>query len=202
MARGSHSNLPMRFHGLTLVVWITGLLLPATAIARPSARFLLDGSLAVDIPFADAAQRDQFLPSPTVGLSLGAEIWLTPRLGLAPEFQIDGGPLIPRHSSALSTGHARLVPGLRLLFGIGHGHALFLRWLLGLDTLIYGPGGAQGSGTFDLGVAIESGVGMQFRVARRTVLGFLVAVPVGIHDVFDTRPVAAAVDLRFFVGLR
>lgn len=185
-----------------LVTWMTVLLAPVTAVARPAASFLADGSLAVDIPFAGAPHRDEFYPSPTIGLTLGAELWLSHRIGLAPVFVLDGGPLIPRRTAAVTTGHARLAPGLRLLFGVGHDRAVFLQWLLGLDTLVYGPGGSQGAGTFDLGVAVEPGVGMQFRVARHAVLGFLVAVPVAVHDVFDTRPVGADIDLRFFVGRR
>jgi hypothetical protein len=45
-------------------------------------------------------------------------------------------------------------------------------------------------------------MGMQFKVARHAVVGWVLAVPVGIHDVFDTRPVSADVALRFFVGRR
>jgi hypothetical protein len=185
-----------------LVTSIALLLAPATVRARPAASFLADGSLGVDLPFAGAPYRDSFYPSPTLGLTLGAEVWLSQRIGLAPAFSIDGGPLLPRRTSAVSTGHARLAPALRLLFDVGHGRAVFVQWLLGLDTFIYGPGGTLGAGKFDLGVAVDAGVGMQFRFRRHLAIGFIVGVPVAVHDPFDTRPVDAGVDLRFFVGRR
>jgi hypothetical protein len=55
----------------------------------------------------------------------------------------------------------------------------------------------------DIGVAFEPGFGMQFRVARRMVLGFTVGTPIGVHTVPDRpRSVGADVDMSFFIGYR
>jgi len=174
---------------------------PDLANATPSARLLVDGSVGVEVPIAGTTYRDYYLPWPDVGLSLGAEIWIGRHFGLAPEITLDGGPYFEQHSTAVTTGAFRIRPGLRLLCRFGHGHAFFARFLTGAEILAFGPGGRQGSGTVNAGFAGEPGVGMQFHVARHTVLGFLVATPFSFHTFATTEPdVNFAV--RFFVGRR
>jgi hypothetical protein len=70
----------------------------------------------------------------------------------------------------------------RALIGVGGGHALFLRYRLGGETLLYGSGGRLGSGKTDTGFATEPGVGAQFRIARHAVLGLSCGIPIGLHN--------------------
>ncbi len=173
------------------------------ARARPTARFFLDGAFGLTVPIADADYADEFYPSPAIGLRLGGEIWLRPRFGLAPEVALDGGPLVGQRSTGVTTGRFRFQPGLRVLFGFGRGHAFFLRFLVGGELFVYGPGGRGGAGTVNLGFAAEPGFGMQFRVARRAVAGFTAGFPVGAHT-FGAPATFINADfaLSGFVGLR
>jgi hypothetical protein len=136
-------------------------------------------------------------------LHLGGEIWLSRHFGLAPEATIDGGPFIGRHSSGITTGRFGFASGLRLLFGFSHGHAFFLRYLIGGEVLLFGPGGRLGSGATDLGFATEPGLGMQFRIARHAVIGFILGTPIGIHS-YRTANNEINVDFAgsVFIGLR
>ncbi len=173
----------------------------ARADARPSARFLLDGVAGVAIPMGDTIYRDANYPGPVFGLRLGAELWITPHLGLAPELALEGGPLMGH--TTVNTGRARIQPGLRLLLGFGKGHAFFVRALLGADLLIFGPGAVGGLGKLDVGLVIEPGVGMQFRIARRAVLGFTVGTPVAFHSFHDpSYGTHADFEAALFVGYR
>jgi hypothetical protein len=171
------------------------------ADAKPSARFFLDGAFGLAVPIADTTYRDRNYPAPTLGLHLGAEVWVTPRIGLAPELALDGGPIIGRAS--VNTGRVRAQPGLRVLFGFGRGHAFFLRTLIGADLIIAGPGAVAGLGKVDAGLSVEGGAGMQFRIARRAVAGFSVGVPVSIHT-FNTPGYGTQTDLQAvaFIGYR
>ena len=63
--------------------------------------------------------------------------------------------------------------GMGFLIGITHGHALFLRYLLGGETLLFGSGGRLGSGKTDTGFATEVGTGVQFKIARHAVFGLM-----------------------------
>jgi hypothetical protein len=180
------------------------LVVGASGSARAeSARFFVDGGVGVMAPIADSTYANSFLPSPKLSLRLGAEIWLTRRVGLAPELALDGGPLLGQRSSGVTTGKLRFQPGLRVLFGFGHGHAFFLRYLVGGEVLVYGPGGREGAGKLNLGLATEPGVGMQFRVSRHAVVGFTLGVPIGLHSYGTPRSeVNVDFDATFFVGLR
>jgi hypothetical protein len=169
---------------------------------RVDAHFLLDGVVGVGIPIADAEHRDSFYPSPKFGLALGAEIWLARHIGLAPELTLDGEPFLPKRSTAVTTGRVRALPGLRLLLRFGRGHAFFLRYLVGVDLLVFGPGGTLGAGKISAGFRTEPGLGMQFKVARRAVLGFTTGVPIGLHDIDGIRHVNTDFDVSFFVGYR
>jgi len=186
----------------TGLVLLVSLLATSVAQARPVTRFFLDGAVAVNIPVADGDYTNAYYPSPQLGLHLGVEIWLASHIGLAPEFALDGGPIIDRLTNP-TTGRVRFQTGLRLLFGFGRGHAFFLRWLIGAELIAYGPGGSQGQGTINVGFATEPGVGMQFHVARRTVVGFLLGVPVGLHS-YGAPPTHVNADFNasFFIGYR
>jgi hypothetical protein len=201
MGRAFLDGMSVRLRVLSPLV--LALVTAKPAAGRPVAHFLLDGVAGVNVPLADSSYTFAFDPSPTFGLHLGAEVWLSSRIGLAPEFALDGGPFIGRHSAGITTGRLRFQPGLRLLVGIGHGHAVLIRWLIGGEVFVFGPGGRQGSGTLNVGFATEPGAGMQFRVARHTVLGFVVGFPIGVHS-FGAPPSAtnADFDVSFFVGYR
>jgi hypothetical protein len=190
-------SLPWR----TLLVPLICLIATSHAGARPVTRFFFDGAIAVNVPVADDGYTRAYWPSPEFGLHLGAEIWLTSRVGLAPEFALDGGPIIDRLTNP-TTGRIRFEPGLRLLFGFGRGHAFFLRWLIGGELMAFGPGGSQGQGTLNVGFATEPGVGMQFHVARHAVLGFLAGVPVGLHSYGMPAQLNADFNASLFLGYR
>jgi hypothetical protein len=176
---------------------------PAEA-RHATARFFLDGSLGFGVPIADQTYRDAFFPSPKIGLHLGAEIWVARHFGVAPEIALDGGPLIGQvNPSSVTTGVFRFQPGVRLLFGFGNGHAFFLRWLIGGELFVFGPGGRGGANTLNLGFATEPGLGMQFKFARHAVAGFTLGFPIGVHT-FGTPVTATNVDFDMsgFIGLR
>lgn len=171
---------------------------------RASARFFLDGSAGIEIPLADQRYRDSQFPWPRIGLHLGAEIWLTRHIGLAPELALDGGPLINQaNPSSVTTGVFRFQPGLRFLVGFGRGHAFFLRWLIGGELDVFGPGGRGGANTTNLGFATEPGLGMQFHIARHAVAGFTLGFPIGVHT-FGSPATQTNVDFDMsgFIGLR
>jgi hypothetical protein len=179
------------------------LLTAGAARARTSTNFLFDGVAGVAVPIADGDYRDGFYPWPKIGLRIGAEIWFTPRIALAPELALDGGPLIGQRSAGLTTGKFRCQPGARLLFGFGQGHAFFLHYLIGAELFVFGPGGRGGAGTLNLGFATEPGGGMQFKIGRRTVAGFMLGFPIGMHTYGS--PITstnADFDVSGFIGLR
>lgn len=173
-----------------------------SAQARPIVHPLVDGVVGVSVPVAGSGYSDVFYPSPVFGLHVGAEIWLGHHIGLAPELALDGGPFISQHTSGVTTGRFRFQPGLRVLFGFGRGHAFFLRWLFGGEIFAYGPGGREGAGQLNLGFATEPGAGMQFRVARHAVLGFVLGVPVGVHTFGNVTVSNVDFAASFFVGYR
>jgi hypothetical protein len=177
------------------------LLAAAPANARPVARFLVDGVIGVNIPIANGNYVDSYYPSPTFGLHFGGEIWVARHFAVAPELALDGGPLLDRVTNP-TTGRARFQLGMRFLFGFGRGHAVFLRWLAGAELLAYGPGGPGGQGTVNAGFATEPGVGMQFRVSRHAVVGFVNGFPIGVHSYGRPSEVNADFDISFFVGYR
>ena len=169
---------------------------------RVQARFLLDGTFGVAIPIADDEFTREFLPSPKLGLHLGAELWFTRHFGLAPELALDGGPFFERGLTSVAEGNFRFQPGLRVLFGFGRGHAFFLRFLVGGEALVFGPGGTQGAGRINVGFAAQPGLGMQFRFSRRGVAGFTLDFPVGVHSFGTLTNVDATFDIAGFIGLR
>jgi hypothetical protein len=187
---------------LSLILLCLGTIARADPERRVDAHFLFDGVVGLGTPIADAVHRDSFYPSPKIGLALGAEIWLTGHIGLAPELTLDGEPFLPKRSSAVTTGRVRALPGLRLLFRFAHGHAFFVRYLAGLDLLVFGPGGTLGAGKVSAGFGTEPALGMQFKVARRAVGGFTTGFPIGLHDLEGVRAVNVDFDASFFVGYR
>jgi hypothetical protein len=192
----------MRKTSLTFVVLALLVAGRDRANAAPlTSRLLVDGSVGVEVPMGGATYRDYYEPWPDFGLALGVELWLTRRLALAPELALDGGPYFEQHAAGVTTGAFRIRPGLRILFGFGHGHAFFARFLTGAELLAFGPGGRLGAGTVNAGFSGEPGVGMQFSVARHAVVGFIVATPFSFHKYTATEP-SADFALRFFVGRR
>jgi hypothetical protein len=172
------------------------ILLGSAAEARPvNARFFLDGAAGLSIPIAGQHYPDEYYPSPKLALRLGAELWLRRRFGLAPELAVDVTPMISRPDASVHTARWRALPGLRLLFGFGRGHAFFLRFLVGVE-------GMWGT----IAPTFETGLGLQFHVAPRTVVGFTASVPVAFYaaaaDGPPVGPVQADFDLMVFVGLR
>ncbi len=192
--------------GAIALVRVFALVLVAAATQRaraaPPTKFLLDGHVGLGVPIADSDYTSSFYLAPDFGLALGAEIWVRPKLGLAPELMLDGGPLVG-HSTGVTTGRFRFRPGLRLLFPFGQGHAAFARLLIGGEMFVYGPGGRQGSGTINTGFATEPGGGMQFKIADRAVVGFTAGFPIGVH-VFNGVTTSTNVDFEVtgFVGYR
>ena len=165
--------------------------------------FLFDGAVGVGVPIGDSGYTYSSLLVLKFGVRGGAELWLTPRFGLAPELAVDGGPVFEQHANGVTSGKFRVQSGLRFLVGFGRGHAVFLRWVLGAEALVYGPGGRLGAGRLNWGFLTEPGVGMQFKVARRMVLGWLIGFPVGLHT-FGTpdNAIYADFDATAFLGLR
>jgi hypothetical protein len=176
-------------------------LLSAPVLARPTTKFMLDGVAGLAVPIADSSYRDSNWPSPKFGLRIGAEIWLSHHVALAPEIDIEGGPLIGR--SAVTTGRVRMQPGMRVLLGFGNGHAFFFRALTGVDLLVAGPGSTGGAGSINAGFSFEPGIGMQFHVAPRAVIGFTAGTPVSFHT-FGSPTTLTTADFEgvFFVGYR
>ncbi len=192
--------------GMRRAIAILALVSACSGVAqarRVQAHFLLDGTLGVAIPIADDNFTRAFLPSPKFGLHLGVELWFSRHFGLAPELSLDGGPFLERAISSVSEGNFRFQPGLRVLFGFGRGHAFFLRFLLGGEALVFGPGGTQGAGQINLGLGVQPGLGMQFRFSRRGVAGFTLDFPIGVHT-FGTpvNVIDATFDIAGFIGLR
>jgi hypothetical protein len=187
---------------LRIAFVLLALLVASPSFARSAAGFLVDGVVGVSVPVADSNWADTYYPGPIFGLHLGAEVWLARHVGLAPEMALDGGPLIDKGSGRATAGRFRMQPGLRVLIGFGGGHALFFRWLIGAELLAYGPGGTLGAGAVNVGFATEPGFGMQFRVARHAVIGFVLGVPIGVHSL--EAPSEANVDFSasFFIGWR
>jgi hypothetical protein len=170
---------------------VAGFARPAEA-RRVDARFFMDFAPGIAVPIADAPWRAYTSPSFKFSLRVGAELWLARGFGIAGEVDLDPEPLI---TTDRVQGRFRGMVGFRLLFGFGIG-AFFIRHAIGADYISRIPSGnileAQAA------LAVEPGVGVQFRVIRHMVVGFTVDFPVGFFQSLT------AVDVQFlgFLGAR
>ncbi len=173
---------------------VAALALPQVGEARPAnVRFLFDAAPGVTIPIADNAWRGYAGPSFKLSLRIGGEIWLSRHFGIAGEIDTDPEPL--ERTDARLLGRFRGLVGLRLLFGFGVG-AFYIRHAIGVDfvsEIRTSPDTLAPA----VGLGVEPGVGLQFRVARHLVVGFDTAFPIGFFN-------SLAVDVQFlgFFGVR
>ena len=173
---------------------VAALAFPHIAEARrANVRFLFDAAPGVTIPIADNAWRDYTSPSFKLSLRVGGEIWFGHHFGIAGEIDTDPEPLLRSDGHVL--GRVRGLVGLRLLFGFGVG-AFYIRHAIGVDYVndIQVTRDARAGAA---ALAVEPGVGLQFRVARRLVVGFDTAFPIGFFYNLAT-------DVQFlgFIGAR
>jgi hypothetical protein len=114
--------------------------------------------------------------------------------GIAGEVDLDPEPLMTTNRDAVQ-GRFRGMIGFRMLFGFGIG-AFFIRHAIGVDYIARIPNGnileAEGR------LAVEPGVGVQFRVVRHMVVGFSVDFPIAFYQPLT------AIDVQFlgFIGAR
>ena len=176
--------------GLALLL----LTLPSAAEARRiESRFLLDLAPGITVPIADGGWRGDTGPSFKLSLRVGGELWVGRGFGIAGEVDLDPEPLMRSDGHVL--GRVRGLVGLRLLFGFGVG-AFFIRHAIGVDyinDIQTTPDTRGGSAA----LAVEPGLGMQFRVVRHMVVGFAVDFPIAFHYNF-----AADVQFLGFLGVR
>jgi len=160
---------------------------------RVDSRFLMDFAPGLAVPIADRPWRDYTGPSFKFSLRVGGELWVARGFGIAGEFDLDPEPLMRSDGHVL--GRFRGLIGLRLLFGFGVG-AFYIRHAMGVDyindiqTSLDARAGSAA-------LAVEPGVGVQFRVVRHLVVGFDVAFPMAFYYNF-------AADAHFlgFIGIR
>jgi hypothetical protein len=175
---------------------LTALLLLTTGPAEArgvDARFLLDAAPGLTVPIADNYWRGYGGPSFKFSLRVGAELWFAHQFGIAGEVDLDPEPLILSNHDVV--GRVRGLVGFRLLFGFRVG-AFFIRHAIGVDyvgTIETAPNRLAG----EAALAVEPGVGVQFRFIRHGVVGFLVDFPIGFFY-----HLAADVQFLGFLGVR
>ncbi len=176
-----------------LLIALGGLATPAEA-RRADVRFLFDAAPGITVPIADGDWRNFNSPSFKLSLRTGGELWFSRHFGIAGEIDTDLQPLLVTRSSA--DVRFRGLVGLRLLFGFRVG-AFFIRQAIGVDLV--GNGLRNGVKASEAALAVEPGVGMQFRFIRRGVVGFAVDFPIGFYG---TPYFAADVQFLGFIGVR
>ncbi len=103
----------------------------------------------------------------------GAELWFSRGFAFAGEIDLDLQPQMLDNGSV--AGRVRALAGFRLVFGFGVG-AFFLRHAIGADYITDAlPRVGRISGA--VGLAVEPGLGLQFKFARRGVAGFVMDFP-------------------------
>ena len=159
---------------------------------RADVRFLFDAAPGITVPIADANWRAFNSPSFKLSLRAGGELWFTQHFGIAGEIDTDLQPLLVTRSNV--DVRFRGLVGLRLLFGFRVG-AFFIRQAMGVDVV--GNGVRNAVRASEASLAVEPGVGMQFRFVKHGVVGFAVDFPIAFHTDF-------AVDVQFlgFIGVR
>jgi len=159
-----------------------------------NARFLMDFLPGVSIPIADGAWRADADPSFKFSVRTGAELWFNRRFAFAGEIDLDLSPLMFDDGGV--AGRVRALAGFRLVFGFRVG-AFFIRQALGVDFISdRAPLNGRLRGVTAL--AVEPGVGLQFRFARRGVAGFVMDFPTA----FSSGTFAMDVQLLGMIGIR
>jgi hypothetical protein len=195
---------------------------PSVASAgKLKVQFLGDAALGVSIPVGDSTYNKFADPTFKFSVRAGAEIWLTDRIGIAPELTVDFIPVKTDDSTYRPNtfvqadtpfSRYRVLAGARLLINFGIG-AAFARFGLGVDYL---TGYEQGSG-FGATVRLnrsstaftgEPGFGVQFKVLKICMVGATVGFPIAAHDFGSADPfnirsfTAVDADLLGFFGVR
>jgi hypothetical protein len=167
----------------------------ATAHARGvNAKFLMDFLPGVSIPIADVGWRASADPSFKFSVRTGAELWFSRGFAFAGEIDLDLQPQMLDNGSV--AGRVRALAGFRLVFGFGVG-AFFLRHAIGADYITDAlPRVGRISGA--VGLAVEPGLGLQFKFARRGVAGFVMDFP----TTFSGGTFAMDVQLLGLIGFR
>lgn len=205
------------------LVLVLALLTPWTASGRErlKARFLLDAAPGLTVPIGDADYDRLFDPTFKFSLRIGAELWPTKLIGVAPEVVLDGIPMnandavfqpVTFAGVDASFGRFRAVFGARLLINFGIG-AVFLRFGVGVDYLggsvranLTGQPIGNAINQSSTGFTADPAIGVQFGFLRYGVAGAQLGFPVALHD-FDGSGnqrgfVAADLDILGFVGVR
>ncbi len=174
---------------------VAALLWSAAAQARGvNAKFLMDFLPGLSVPIGDPSWRNTADPSFKFSVRTGAELWFSHKFAFAGEVDVDLQPQMLDDGTV--AGRVRAMLGFRLVFGFGVG-AFFLRHALGVDYISTAlPRIGRVAGT--VGLAVEPGLGLQFRFARRGVAGFVMDFPTA----FGGGTFAMDVQLLGLIGFR
>ena len=187
----------MRTRAAVLALLLVPLFPSLSEARRVDSRFLLDIAPGITVPIADDGWRGYTGPSFKFSLRIGGELWIANGFGIAGEVDLDPEPVM---TSDGVQGRFRGMIGFRLLFGFRIG-AFFIRHAIGGDYLArFHPRG----GTVDVNpgaLAVEPGMGVQFRVVRHLVIGFSVDFPIAFYET-NNGPFAADVQFLGFLGVR
>jgi hypothetical protein len=148
-------------------------LLFSTGIAEArsvNAKFLLDLLPGITVPIGPPGWVAEGDPSFKHSFRIGAELWFNRRFAFAGEGALDVSPQMFDRGDV----HARVraMVGFRLVFGLGVG-AFFLRHAIGADYLATRISPPNGSAS----LAVEPGMGLQFRFSRYGVAGVVMDFP-------------------------
>jgi hypothetical protein len=163
----------------------------AAEARKVDAKFLLDVGPGIAVPIAGPDWRADTSASFKHTLRLGGEFWITSRFGLAVEADADVSAVMIRGDGA--DARFRGLVGMRELIGFGVG-AFFFRQAVGFDHL-WGANQKVWEGATS--PALEFGIGVQFKFARRGVAGFTTEFPVAFYSL-----IAVDVQIMGFVGAR
>jgi hypothetical protein len=169
------------------LVMVVTILLAASSTARAGSSGLAEAGVGVVVPVAGTSYRQEFDVSPSLWL---AGVYLPPYEGrnLGVEMGIEYTPYQDEYRAynGASTDFSRVRAqlGARYLRTLAPDLTGFARALAGVDMVSWTQRGKIGVAYTDddthLGVALEFGAGVLYRVGPITVGGQL-AVPIGIH---------------------
>lgn len=184
------------------------------AAERMRVGFMLDFVNGVSIPISDGDYKNFADPSYKLGLRVGAVLYLTDHIGLAPEAEFDFIPVNSNDSTFQRNGvdaqfyRERGIFGGRFIYNFGIGSA-YARIGLGVDhiggtTSITIAGARFSTDWSSTGFTFEPDVGIQFNVIKHLVVGVETGFPIATHDFGNGKPHFTAVDIDFLgvVGLR